>query len=109
MASSIYGAAFGGAVLGVIVGDKDGKEGEYAAIGAGILGIGAWLSEVDRVNKDHDEDDEDEEEVVFQIHNDSGSETAIVLKKRGSTYIGPEGEHYDRLPAMEHLRQKYGS
>jgi hypothetical protein len=109
--SHIYGSAFGGAFLGVIVGDKDGKEGEYAAIGAGIFGVGALLSEIDRVNKDDDDDDddEDEEEVVFQIRNDNGSETAVMLKKKGSTYIGPKGEHYDRLPAAEQLKQIYGS
>ncbi len=108
--SRIYGSAFGGAFLGVIVGDKDGKEGEYAAIGAGIFGVGALLSEIDRVNKDDDDDDdEDEEEVVFQIRNDNGSETAVVLKKKGSTFIGPAGEHYDRLPAAEQLKRTYGS
>ena len=110
--SHIYGSAFCGAFVGVIAGDKDGKEGEYAAIGAGIFGVGALLSEIDRVNKaddDDDDDDEDEEEVVFQIRNDNGSETVVVLRKKGSTYVGPEGERYDRLPAAEHLRQKYGS
>ena len=29
----IYGSAFCGALVGVIAGDKDGKEGEYAARG----------------------------------------------------------------------------
>ncbi len=108
--SHIYGAAFGGAFVGVIAGDKDGKEGEYAAIGAGIFGVGALLSEIDRVNKhDDDDDDEDEEEVVFNIRNDNGSETGVVLKKRGGAYIGPEGERYSRLPAAEKLTQRYGS
>jgi hypothetical protein len=109
--STIYGAAFGGAFLGVIVGDKDGKEGEYAAIGAGICGVGALLSEIDRVNKEaeDDDDDDDDEEVVFQIRNDNGSQTPVVLKKHGGTYIGPEGERYSRLPAAALLKQRYGS
>ncbi|MHC4166353.1 MAG: hypothetical protein ACYSWQ_05300 [Planctomycetota bacterium] len=113
--SPIYSSAIFGAIIGGIVGYQSDEPGEGAGVGAALFGVGALLSEIDRVNKEaeheHDDDDagHDEEEVVFQIRNDDGSETAVVLKKRGSTYIGPEGERYDRLPAAEQLKKIYGS
>lgn len=111
--SPIYGSAIFGAIVGGIVGHQSDDGAEGAAVGAAIFGVGALLGEIDRVNKEdeceHEDDGEDDEEVVFQIRNDNGSETAVVLRKRGGTYIGPKGEQYGRLPAAEHLRQKYGS
>ena len=109
--SPIYGSAFGGALLGVIAGDKDGKEGEYAAIGAGILGVGALLTQTDKMSDKHREkkhEHEEEQEVVVQVQNDNGSLTPVVLKKEGGTYIGPNGEHYKRLPTAEQLKAVYG-
>lgn len=108
----IYNAAITGAIVGGIIGYQSREEGEGAALGAAIFGVGALLGEIDRVNKhDHDDDDDDdeEEEVVFQIPNSNGSRTAVVLHRKGSTYIGPEGERYNRLPAAERLKQRYGS
>ncbi|UCE46614.1 MAG: hypothetical protein JSW47_13445 [Phycisphaerales bacterium] len=109
----IYNSAITGAIVGGIIGHQSEEEGEGAALGAVIFGVGALLGEIDRANKEDEcedeDDDEDEEEVVFQIRNDNGSEKAVVLKKKGSTYIGPKGEHYDRLPAAEQLKQIYGS
>ncbi len=111
--SHIYQSAIGGAIIGGIVGHQSDEGAEGAAVGAAIFGVGALLGEIDRVNKDDDDEDEDdeedEEEVVFQIRNDNGSETPVVFKKKGSTYVGPEGEHYNRLPAEEQLRPIYGS
>ncbi len=109
--SPIYGAAFGGALLGVIAGDKDGKEGEYAAIGAGIFGVGALLAQTDEMPHEPGEEkhkDEDEQEVVVQVENDNGSLTPVVLKREGGEYIGPNGEHYKRLPTAEQLKPVYG-
>lgn len=108
----IYSAAITGAIIGGIVGYQSEEPGEGAAVGAVLFGVGALLGEIDRQNEDgedNDDDDDDDEEVVFQIRNDNGSETPVVLKKKGSTYIGPNGELYDRLPAEEQLRQIYGS
>ena len=109
----IYSSAISGAIIGGIIGYQSREEGEGAAVGAVICGVGALLCEIDRVNKEaeceDEDDDEEDEEVVFQIRNDNGSEKAVVLKKRGGTYIGPKGEHYNRLPAAEQLKQKYGS
>ena len=107
----IYNSAISGAIIGGIIGYQSREEGEGAAVGAVICGVGALLCEIDRANKEDEceDEDDDEEEVVFQIRNDNGSEKAVVLKKRGGTYIGPKGEQYDRLPNAERLKQIYGS
>jgi hypothetical protein len=111
--SPIYQSAINGAIIGGIIGYQSEEAGEGAALGAVIFGVGALLGEIDKANKDDEcedeDDDEEDEEVVFQIRNDNGSETAVVLKKSGGTYIGPKGEQYDRLPAAVQLKQKYGS
>jgi len=111
--SPIYSSAIFGAIIGGIVGYQSEEPGEGAGVGAVLFGVGALLGEIDRANEDEDDDEcpeeHEEEEVVFQIRNDNGSETAVVLKKKGSTYIGPEGEHYDRLPTEKQLKPIYGS
>ena len=111
--SPIYSSAIFGAIIGGIVGYQSEEPGEGAGVGAALFGVGALLGEIDHMNREaeceDDDDGEDEEEVVFQIRNDNGSETAVVLKKKGSTYIGPEGEHYDRLPTEKQLKPTYGS
>ncbi len=111
--SPIYTSAIFGAIVGGIVGYQSEEPGEGAGVGAVLFGVGALLSEIDRANEDEDDDEcpeeHEEDEVVFQIRNDNGSETAVVLKKKGSTYIGPEGEHYDRLPTEKQLKPIYGS
>ena len=111
--SPIYGSALFGAIIGGIVGHQSDEGAEGAGVGAAIFGVGALLGEIDRVNEEdeceHEDHGEDDEEVFFQIRNDNGSETAVVLKKRGGTYIGPKGEQYGRLPAAKQLKQQYGS
>jgi len=111
--SPIYSSAIGGAIIGGIVGYQSEEPGEGAGVGAVLFGVGALLGEIDRANKDDDDEDDDdheqEEEVVFQIPNDNGSETPVVLKRKGGAYIGPEGERYNRLPTVEQLTPIYGS
>ncbi len=110
----IYTSAITGAIIGGIVGHQSEEPGEGAAVGAVIFGVGALLGEIDRANKHrhHEEDDEDEhdeDELVFHIRSADGSETPVVLRKKGGNYVGPNGEHYDRLPTAEQLRPVYGS
>jgi len=108
--SPIYVSAICGAIVGGIVGHQSDEGAEGAAVGAAIFGVGALLGEIDDLNREAErKDDDDEEEVVFQIRNDNGSETPVVFKKKGSTYVGPEGEHYNQLPTEEQLRPIYGS
>ena len=113
--SPIYGSAIFGAIVGGIVGYQSEEPGEGAAVGAVLFGVGALLGEIDRQNEDCEREHEDggerrqEDEVVIQIRNDNGSETPVVLTRKGGTYFGPEGEHYDRLPTEEQLKPVYGS
>jgi len=32
----------------------------------------------------------------------------VVLKKKGSIYVGPNGERYEQLPTEEQLKPVYG-
>ena len=107
----IYESALWGAAIGGIIGYQSDEAGEGAALGAGIFGIGALLEQTDKMSDKHREEkkeDEDEQEVVVHIQNDNGSLTPVVLKKKGNTYMGPNGEHYKRLPTAEQLKPVYG-
>jgi hypothetical protein len=91
----LYVSAVTGAIIGGIVGYQSEEPGEGAAVGAVLFGGAALVGEIDDMNREaereDDDDDEDEEEVVFQIRNDNGSQTAVVLKKKGST-VGRQQE-----------------
>ena len=107
----IYESALWGAAIGGIIGYQSDEAGEGAALGAVIFGVGALLTQTDKMPQEHREhkhEEEEEQEVVIQIHNDNGSLTPVVLQKKGGTYIGPNGEHYKRLPTEEQLKPIYG-
>jgi len=109
--SPIYESALWGAAIGGIIGYQSDEAGEGAALGAAIFGVGALLQQTDKMPDQRGEDkheEEDEQEVVIQIHNENGSLTPVVLKKEGGTYVGPNGEHYKRLPTAEQLKPVYG-
>ena len=109
--SPIYESALWGAAIGGIIGYQSDEAGEGAALGAAIFAVGALLHQTDKMPEERREDkheEEEEQEVVIQIHNDNGSLTPVVLKKEGGTYVGPNGEHYKRLPTAEQLKPVYG-
>lgn len=108
--SPIYEQALWGAAIGGIIGYQSEEAGEGAALGAAIFGIGALLQQTDKMHEKDSEDEEkdQEQEVVIQIQNDNGSTTPVVLKKKNGTYMGPNGEHYNRLPTAEQLKPVYG-
>ena len=111
--SDIYGAALGGALVGGIVGYQSHEEGEGAAIGAAICGVGELLSQLDNLDDKekecHDDDSDGRTEIyVIQVHNSNGSITPIEIEKKGNTFIGPKGEHYEALPTEEQLKPVYG-
>jgi len=108
--SPIYTAAITGAIVGGIIGYQSEEPGEGAAVGAAIFGVGQLLKEIDEQHKDrgHKDKDECKDEVVVEIHNNNGSVTPVKLKKEGCIYIGPKGEHYEKLPTEEQLRPVYG-
>ncbi|MBL7189530.1 MAG: hypothetical protein ISS70_24645 [Phycisphaerae bacterium] len=109
--SPIYESALWGAAIGGIIGYQSDEAGEGAALGAAIFGVGALLKQTDKMPEERREDkheEEEEQEVVIQINNENGSLTPVVLKKEGGTYVGPNGEHYKRLPTAEQLKPVYG-
>jgi len=95
----IYNAALGGALLGWIIGHQSDHDGEGAAIGAAIAATGCLLKQIDDASK--------EEKVVVEVTNSDGSLTPVVLKKKANVYIGPQGEHYDKKPTEEQLKERY--
>ena len=96
----IYSAALGGALVGWIIGHQSNEDGEGAAIGAAIAATGCLLEQIDKSSK--------EEKIVVEVTNQDGSITPVVLKKKASVYIGPKGEHYDKKPTEEQLKELYG-
>jgi len=96
----IYSAALGGALVGWIIGHQSNEDGEGAAIGAAIAATGCLLEQIDKSSK--------EEKIVVEVTNQDGSITPVVLKKKERVYIGPKGEHYDKKPTEEQLKELYG-
>ena len=45
---------------------------------------------------------------VVNIPNSNGSYTAVILRKSGDGYIGPQGEYYPEHPTVDRLRVLYG-
>lgn len=109
--SPIYQTALCGALIGGIVGHQSDEAAAGAALGAAVFGVGELLNQTDRMphkEKEHKKKDEVVEEVLIQIRNDNGSFTSVVLKKKSSNYIGPNGEYYKELPTAEQLKPVYG-
>jgi hypothetical protein len=107
----IYESALWGAAIGGIIGHQSDEAANGAALGAGIFALGSLLKQTDKMPpkpREEKPEDEGEKEVVINIHNDNGSTTPVVLKKKGGTYMGPNGEHYKRLPTEEQLKPVYG-
>lgn len=112
----IYGEAIQGAIIGGIIGYQSREEGEGAALGAAVFGIGELLKQLDeheckeKEHEDWDDDDDDgyKEIFVIQVHNSNGSITPVEVEKKGNIYIGPKGEQYEQLPTEEQLKPVYG-
>ena len=46
--------------------------------------------------------------VTLNVPNSSGGYTAVVLKRSGNGYVGPQGEYYDQVPSTAQLQAMYG-
>lgn len=109
----IYQQAITGAIIGGIIGYQSHEEGEGAAIGAAIFGLGELLEQIDK-EKCRDEEPKDEdidgckEVFIIQVHNSNGSITPVEIEKKEDLYFGPKGEMYDQLPTEEQLKPVYG-
>jgi hypothetical protein len=47
-------------------------------------------------------------EFTVNIPNDHGGYTAVIIKKSGSGYLGPQGEYYPAFPKVSVLKVIYG-
>src|ERR1700679_2483590 len=46
--------------------------------------------------------------VTVNVPNNNGGYTAVVLKRSGNGYVGPQGEYYDQVPTTAQLQAMYG-
>ncbi len=46
--------------------------------------------------------------VTVNIPNNKGGYTAVILKKSGNGYVGPQGEFYSEFPKVSQLQTMYG-
>lgn len=51
---------------------------------------------------------ETQDSVTVNVPNDNGGYTAVVLKKSGDGFVGPQGEYYAQLPSVDQLKVMYG-
>ena len=99
-----------GAIIGGIIGYQSHEEGEGAAIGATLFGVGELLRQIDENNDGEEKEtksshnDQIKEIYIVQVHNSNGSITPVELTKEGNVYIGPKGEEYEKLPTEEDLK-----
>ena len=49
----------------------------------------------------------DENEFIVNIPNDSGGYTAVIIRRSGSGFIGPQGEYYPQFPSVAQLKLMY--
>jgi len=46
--------------------------------------------------------------VTVNVPNSNGSYTAVMLRRSGNGYVGPQGEYYDQVPSTQQLQAMYG-
>lgn len=49
-----------------------------------------------------------EDVVTVNVPNDNGGYTAVVLKRSGNGFVGPQGEFYPSFPKVSQLKLMYG-
>jgi hypothetical protein len=50
----------------------------------------------------------EQNEFTVNIPNDHGSYTAVIIKRSGNGYVGPQGEYYPDFPTVAQLKVMYG-
>jgi len=51
---------------------------------------------------------ETQDAVTVNVPNNNGGYAAVVLKKSGTGFVGPQGEYYAQLPSVDQLQAMYG-
>lgn len=49
-----------------------------------------------------------QDSVTVNVYNNNGGYTAVMLKRSGNGYVGPQGEYYDVMPTTQQLNALYG-
>jgi len=110
-----------GAGGGALVGQAIGRDTKGTLIGAGVGAVGGYVvgSQMDKnENKARQTTtaspqtvsaaQNSDAVVTITIKNSNGSTTPVTLRKQGSDWVGPRGEHYDHLPTEAELKPVYG-
>jgi len=105
-----------GAGVGAIIGHQSGHTGGGALIGGAAGAAGGYLLGNEGDKKKEKEETKSEINSIRQemgyvtvpVTNSNGSVIEVRLKKQGTTYIGPRGETYNKLPTEDQLRPVYG-
>ncbi|MBF0504523.1 MAG: hypothetical protein HQL14_05395 [Candidatus Omnitrophica bacterium] len=50
-----------------------------------------------------------QDSVTVNVPNSNGSYTAVVLKRTGNGFVGPQGEFYTQVPSTQQLKLMYGT
>ena len=99
-----------GAIIGGVIGYQSHEEGEGAAVGATLFGVGELLRQIDESNNGEQKEAKNshsekiKEVYIIQVHNSNGSITPVELTKVDNIYFGPKGEQYEKLPTEEDLK-----
>ena len=109
----IYKSTLAGALIGGIIGYQSDEALAGALIGGAILGVGELLSQTDEIAEEQEEqsacsEPQQDQKVVVEVTNSNGSITPVLLTKKGSLYVGPNGEAYRQRPTDQQLRPVYG-
>jgi len=106
----IYKSTLAGALIGGIIGYQSDEALAGALIGGAILGVGELLSQTDEIAEEQSacSEPQQDQKVVVEVTNSNGSITPVLLTKKGSLYVGPNGEAYSQRPTDQQLRPVYG-
>jgi hypothetical protein len=122
------GAAVGGglgALAGGIIGHQSHDTGAGMLIG-GVVGAAAGAAVGSQIQKPEPTPEvvvaqpapvvvaqppatvETQDSVTVNVPNNNGTYSAVVLKKSGNGFVGPQGEFYPQLPTTDQLKVMYG-
>lgn len=121
----VYDSAMFGALVGGIIGYQSDETEEGIALGASLFALGEVLKQSDEHPSPQKQSQQQpqktvseakrppvresiKETYIIEIHNDNGSITPVEIRKDGDQYVGPTGEHYDKLPTEAQLKPFYG-
>lgn len=81
----------------------------YLPVRNGYQVVEAPANVVQAVSNDHDPIDNyaDSSAITVNIPNHHGGYTAVVIKKSGDGFIGPQGEFYSEFPKVDQLKVMY--